>query len=118
MAVEQLLDGGARARTALLVDLHDQAPQRFLRGIHRGGTGGDDLADIVPTLAEGVDAGVDRDSQGAAGKLLDLATLPVASPCRGAGHGVMLGGSHHVCTHARSRRSTERSVSAGQNGWS
>ena len=88
--LEQLLDGGGGLRVPLLVDLDREPAQRLLR-LRRGGRpGGDHLAEVVPPLGQRVGAGVDRDAQGAARQLLDLAALAAPSSRRGAGHGARL----------------------------
>jgi len=75
--VEQLVHRGVRAGLPLLVDLTQQACAGRLGHPGRLGSGGDDLAQVVPALRDRVDSGIDRDSQRSARQLLDDAARPL-----------------------------------------
>ena len=90
MAFEQLLDRRGGPRAALLVDLHDEPSQSLLGVVSSRRPSGDDLPEEMPSLRQRVHAHVDRDAEGTAGQLLDLATLAGPSSRRGAGHGARI----------------------------
>ena len=81
--MEQLIDGRAGARTALLVDLGQKA-RKHLVGFLRGARARRHvLRPVVPLLRDGVDADVHPDAERAARTLLDLA----AGAATSLGHG-------------------------------
>lgn len=80
IALDQLVDGRARARVAVLRELANEAVSGVLRGAPGLRPGRDDLDQVVPALRDRVDAGVDADTEGAARKLVDAAPL---APCPG-----------------------------------
>lgn len=62
VAIHQLVDGGLCTRTALLIDLIDQASADLLRLSGSLRAGGDGLDEVVALATEGVDTRIDADS--------------------------------------------------------
>ncbi|MEU7814332.1 hypothetical protein [Pseudonocardia sp. NPDC049154] len=85
VAVEQLVDRRRRSRVPALVDLVEHPRARGLSLSVRTRSGRNDLDEVVPTPADGVDASVDAHAVGAAGEAVDAAAGPLAA-CLSTGH--------------------------------
>ena len=75
VAVHELIDRGAGARVALLVDLPDEAGAYLFRFGQCPRTGGNCLGEVMPFSGKRVDTRIYLYAEGAAGQGLDQATL-------------------------------------------
>ena len=94
--VEHLVDRRTGARVALLIDLRQQSRARLLGFLRRSWTRRDDLRQVVTLARDGVDPGVDADTQRATRQGLDL----TPGALRADGHGATVEGIWlHVQLH-------------------
>jgi hypothetical protein len=81
VALKQLSDGGVRSRLTLGRDLREEFDASVVGLLLGVRPGRDDLLQVETLLGDGVDAGVDPDSQGTAGEHVDAPSdsLPLRS---------------------------------------